>query len=170
IAGIIPGAVPGNAQAMQSAITSPGINVTPTVISFSEANPAISEAALRTALNVLGAGTGAAATMITSFAQDIGNVADCDLTAGQQMAAALQAVLKDPGFSTLGTNSPAAVALAKSTADSIGVTTLTPTGTPTAAPTTTTTAAVPITTAAPAPTTPAFGNFGSIAGTGASTS
>jgi hypothetical protein len=183
-AGIAPGTVPGNAQAVQSAITSPGVNVTPTVISFSEANPAISEAALRTALNVLGAGTGEAATMITSFAQDIGNVADCDLTAGQQMAAALQAVLQDPGFSTLGVNSPAAVALAKSTADSIGVTTFTPTGTPTATSTPTTTAATTATTAAttttaapppaatpgPAATTPTFGNFGSIAGTGASTS
>jgi hypothetical protein len=163
-----------------SAITVPGINVTPTVISFSEANPAVSEAALRTALNVLGAGTGAAATMITSFAQDIGNVADCDLTAGKQMAAALQAVLKDPGFSSLGTNSPAAVALATTTADSIGVTTFTPTGTPTAAPTTTTAATAPptssTTTPAPPPATPAaattstFGNFGSIVGTGASTS
>src|SRR5205814_5929818 len=118
---------PGTAQSVQSAITMPGVNVTPTVLSFSEANPAISEAALRTALNVLGAGTGAAATMITSFAQDIGNVADCDLTAGQQMAAALRAVLNDPGFSILATNSPQAVALAQATAASIGVITFGPT-------------------------------------------
>lgn len=147
--GVTPSTVPANAQGVQSAITSPGVNVTPTVISFSEANPTISEAALRTALNVLGAGTGAAAAMITSFAQDINNVADCDTDAGMQMAAALNAVLKDPGFSTLGTNNPAAVALAQSTADNMGVTNFTPTGLPTNAPTPTT----PTTTATGAPTT-----------------
>jgi hypothetical protein len=182
-AAVTPNIIPTSVQAVQSAIASPGVNVTPTVLSVSESNPAVSEAALRTALNVLGAGTGAAAAMITSFAEDAGNVADCDLTAGQQMAAALQAVLKDPGFSALATNAPQAVALAQATASSIGVTTFGPTGTPTAATgastltplttaagsTTSPTDAAPpsTTTATPAPT---FGNFGSIVGTGASTS
>ena len=153
--------LPTTPQAVQTAIASPGANVTPTVISVSEANPTVSEAALRTALNVLGSGTGAAAAMISSFAQDIGDVADCDIDAGKQMAVALQAVLKDPGFSTLGTNNPNAVALAQTTADTVGITTLTPTGTPTPAPTPTTTTAV--VSAPPPPTAPptTFGNFGS---------
>lgn len=157
-------------QGVQSALTAPGTNVTPTVISLSEANPSIAEAALRTALNILGAGTGAAASMITSFAQDIGDVADCDIDAGQQMAQALEEVLQDPGFSTLGVNNPNAVSLAQSTADSFGVTTFTPAAATTAAatnPTTlTSTVAQPTTTtvtANPAPSPPppsSFGTFG----------
>jgi hypothetical protein len=107
--------------------------------------------------------------MITSFAQDAASVADCDLDAGQQMAAALRSVLKDPAFAALATNAPQAFALAIGIADSIGITTFGPTGTPTAnaSLTTPTTSATPGT---PPAATPQFGNFGSIVGTGASTS
>lgn len=184
-----PNTVPTSVQAVQSAIAARGVNVTPTVLSVSESNPAVSEAALRTALNVLGAGTGAAAAMIANFAQDAANVADCDLTAGKQMAAALQAVLNDPAFSALAANNPNAVALAQATAASIGVTTFGPTGTPTTTAATTQPPLTPGATSTP-PTTSAggsaassndpattatppastFGNFGSIVGTGASTS
>jgi hypothetical protein len=154
-------------QAVQSAISSRGVNVSSTVLSVSETNPKLSEAALRTALNVLGAGSGAAAAMITSFAQGAASVADCDLDAGKQMAAALRAVLKDPAYAALATNAPQALALALGIADSIGVTTFGPTGTPTASESLTTTASVATTSS---PLVPTFANFGSIVGTGASTS
>jgi hypothetical protein len=137
-----------NAAGQQTAVSGrssgPGptpTNVAPTVLSVSEANPVMSEAALRTALNALGSGTAAAAALIRTFAQDISSVADCDETAGRQMAAALQSVLSDPQYSNL-TNSLSAVGV-----------TLSMIGTPVTA-----------------QTTPTFGNFGSNANTGASTS
>jgi hypothetical protein len=144
----------------------PGTSVTRTVLSLSEANPTMSEAALRTALTALGSGTGAAAALITTFAQDIANVASCDQTAGRKMAAALLAILHDPAYATLAANSPSIVALVQSIATSIGVTSVGSTGTSTA--TTDTTPGSPTTTTTQSTTN--FGNFGSNANTGASTS
>ena len=127
----------------------------------------MSQEALTAALRVLGAGTGAAASLITSFAQDISNTADCDTDAAREMAAALDAVLNDPEFSSLDTNDPTAFALAQAAAESLGVTGFSATGSARLA-----SPAIAASTAGSPVLPPAtnFGNFGSIAGTGASTS
>ena len=86
-------------------MTAPGINVSSAVLQFSEADSSVALTALQTALNVLGAGTGAAGQLVAAFSDDISNVADCDPDAGHELAAALQAVLRDPAFSVLTTAS-----------------------------------------------------------------